>query len=109
VPATRSQPSWQTHERINLKILGYKYVIDYSNSVNDINTFGLFSSLDQKISIGNNLLEDQRASTVLHEVMEALNFHLNLDMEHHALTSLEAGLYTVLKENGVDLSKFGVK
>ena len=92
-----------------MKILGYTYKVDNTKSVNDMNTYGLFSATDQKISVGNNLSEEQRASTVLHEVIEALKFHLSIEIEHEALTALEAGLFTVLMDNGVDLTRFGVK
>jgi len=43
-------------------------------------------------------------SSVLHEMIEALNYHLDLKLQHETIMQLEAGLYQCLKDNGVDLS-----
>lgn len=40
---------------------------------------------------------------MLHEVLEALNYHLNLGLAHPAIQALEGGLYQVLTQNGVSL------
>ena len=41
---------------------------------------------------------------MLHEIIEAINYHLELEMEHNVRMGLEAALFQVLTANGVDLS-----
>jgi hypothetical protein len=40
----------------------------------------------------------------LHEVLELLNHHLGLELRESKILALEAGLYYVLTQNGVELS-----
>ncbi len=41
---------------------------------------------------------------MLHEILEVLDERMELGMEHRVIQSLEAGLYQVLNDAGVDLS-----
>jgi len=56
----------------------------------------------QHIRLSDDLGEDMRDSTLLHEIIEALNYHLELKLEHNQITSLEAGLYQTLKDNNLE-------
>ena len=38
-------------------------------------------------------------STLFHEIIEALNYQLELKLEHHQIQSLEAGLFSILTKN----------
>jgi hypothetical protein len=55
------------------------------------------------ISVANDLGDDQMRSTMLHEILEVLDYSLDLQLEHDTICQIEAGLYAVLKTNGVDL------
>lgn len=44
-------------------------------------------------------LVDMQTSTLLHEVIEALNFHMELKRRHQQISNLEVGLYQVLVDN----------
>lgn len=46
-------------------------------------------------------------STMIHEILEAINKHLELELDHKVISQLEAGFYGALKSGGVDLGKLG--
>ena len=93
-----------------LNILGYVYVLDTSQSIEDLKVAGRSSPLHQTIVLARELSAQQRQSTLLHEVLEVLNYHLGLELRESKILALEAGLYYVLTQNGVDLQPlFGGK
>ena len=69
-----------------------------------MDAMGRFQSRRQRLQIADDLAGDEQLSTILHEIIEALNYHLALDLPHNAIMGLEAGLYQVLVDSGVDLS-----
>lgn len=87
-----------------MKILGYNYTIDRSRSNDDIGTFGRHNGISFQIQIASDLTQQQAESTMLHEIIEAINFAMNLELGEHNIRVLEASLYQVLTANGVDLS-----
>lgn len=88
-----------------MKILGYKYTIDQSKDMDSIGgAFGQFHARTQTIQLANDADLQQVQSTLLHEIIEAINYHLQLKLEHPQIMGLEAGLYQVLVDNGVNLS-----
>lgn len=90
-----------------MKILGYNYRIERGVRVDEMDAYGRIDRRRQIITVASDLAEDGHASTLLHEILEALNYHLELKLEHRAIMSLEAGLFQVLTDNGVDLSPLG--
>ena len=51
--------------------------------------------------------KDLQESTLIHEIIEAINWELELNLEHNKITALESGLYQVLKDNKlIDFSKY---
>jgi len=87
-----------------MKILGYDYNLVYGNHEELLGVCGIHHATIQKIFIASYLCEQQKISTVLHEIIEALNYHLDLNIEHRSIMSLEAALMQVLTDSGVDLS-----
>lgn len=87
-----------------MKILGYTYTLVDDGEVDMMGAFGRLHTKGQKLQIASDLCQQQKVSSVLHEVMEALNYHLELKLEHQVIMSLEAALYQVFLDNGVDLS-----
>lgn len=88
-----------------MNILGYNYLVENNDAFVELDTwFGLHKAKNLQLLIRSDLCTEQKISTVLHEIIEALNFHLQLKLEHTAITGLEAGLYQVLTENGIDLA-----
>jgi hypothetical protein len=86
-----------------MKILGYEYKLVDDGDVDSMGAFGRFHSRSQKLQIAKDLCEQQIVSTTLHEVIEALNYHLEWKLEHSVIMGMEAALYQTLCENGVDL------
>jgi hypothetical protein len=88
-----------------LNILGYLYTLDSSKKLSDMGGNVGFCSFDLKeLVVANDVESDVRESTLLHEVIEALNYHLELKLKHNQIMALEVGLHQVLKDAGVDLS-----
>lgn len=82
----------------NIKILGHDYTVKLVD-LNETDTFGTMNSNTSTIRINQNKVQSQIESTLLHEIIEALNMDLELNLEHRQITGLEAGLYQVLKDN----------
>ena len=87
-----------------MKVLGYNYTLEYGQDRDRVGACGRVHSSKLYIQVANDMSKEQVVSTVLHEVIEALNFHLELGLGHAAIMGLEAGLFQVCKDNGVDLS-----
>ena len=83
-----------------MKILGYTYQVE----IVDSDAMGRFQARRQRLQIASDLAGDGKLSTLLHEIIEAINYHLGLNLPHRTIMALEAGLYQVLADNGVDLS-----
>lgn len=84
-----------------MKILGYNYALVTDT---DMEALGSMHSRSQRLKLATDMHPDQQLSTLLHEIIEALNYHLDLGIQHQTIMALEAGLYQVLADNGVDLS-----
>jgi hypothetical protein len=88
-----------------LFILGYEYTLSRAISVNnggyvavcDTDKFEITLQLEPQ----SRQLED---SALIHEVIEAGNGHLQLELSHNQIMGIEATVYSFLARNGVDLS-----
>lgn len=85
-----------------VKILG----IDYSVSFRDTEKSGEKSSCGHvnntlcMITIDSEMnCNEHKTSVLLHEIIEALNYRLELDLDHSKITCLEAGLIQVFYDN----------
>jgi hypothetical protein len=88
----------------NMKILGYEYKLDITQSARELDAIGKFFASELMIKISKDLPKNQLESTLLHEILEALNYHLDLKLEHDTIMRLETSLYTVLSDNGVSFA-----
>lgn len=86
-----------------MKILGYQYKIVKKHSDN-IEGLGYCKSTQLQIDINEKQAPQQLESTMLHEMLHALSYHLHLELSEQQVMSLEAGLYQSLIDNGIDLS-----
>ena len=87
-----------------MKILGYNYRIEIDKTLNELGGVGRHHADRLLIQIAKDLDWQQAESTILHEILEALNFAMQWELPHKDLSALEATLYQTLKANGVDLS-----
>ena len=87
-----------------MNILGYDYTVVEDGDSDMIGAYGRYHGKNQVLQIASGLTEQQRVSTVLHEILEAINFHLQLKLEHNVIMSLETAVFQALTANGIDLS-----
>lgn len=87
-----------------MNILGYDYEVDIASKEEDIGSMGRMHGQSLVIQIANDLVIQQQQSTLIHEIIEVINFHLQLRLRHDVISALETGLYQTLVSNGVDLS-----
>jgi hypothetical protein len=90
-------------EVCSLDILGYEYRVCMRRAAT-CTAPGQCYSLDQTIFVRADLGEQAATSTLLHEIIEAVVYHLSMDLDNSKIMPLEAGLYQALTRNGVDLS-----
>ena len=94
----------------NVRILGINYpveVIDMQLAAGNHNA-GSMDTTGCKIFVSSsiNTPEHQKA-VLLHEIIEALNYRLELNLEHAKITQLESGLFSVFQDNPELLKLFG--
>lgn len=86
-----------------IKILAHTYNIEMApNMFLESNSMGTCCSNLLKIKIASCTPESQQADTLLHEIIEALNYQLELSLEHNVIASLTAGLLAVIRDNSID-------
>lgn len=84
-----------------IKILGHYIDIIVQNRLNEAGTNKLGTDVGSmnKIFINSDQAASQQESTLLHEIIENINWQLNLGFEEKTICQLEAALYQVLKDN----------
>ena len=89
-----------------IKILGHGYTVDLSQRLDEMRGNVGVCDLDYlTIKIANDAPQDVKESTLLHELIEAINYHLELKLKHKQIMGLEVGLYQIFSENGINLGK----
>lgn len=85
-----------------IKILGHNYNIKWSKDrckeTGSANP-GTSWAKNTTIWIDGSWSQPQQEASLIHEIIECLNYHLEMDLEHRKIQSLEAGIYQVLKDN----------
>ena len=84
-----------------IDLFGYSYSIDQSKTYDEIGAFGRYHSRLQKIQIAKDISNNQKESTLLHEVLHLISFHLQLDLSENQVAGLETGLYEFLQSNDI--------
>lgn len=54
-----------------------------------------------KIFINSKMNKDQKDSTLIHEILEAINIMYELKLKHNQISILESTLYQVFKDNKI--------
>ena len=85
-----------------MKILGHKYecVLRGERDISE-NICGSTSADRQQISVAHRLKKSDQDAVLMHEIIEALNYRLELELPHAKITTLGEGLYQVLADNGM--------
>lgn len=79
-----------------IKIAGHHFTVDYVDGLADS---GSTDTALNKILINKNLSKSNQESTILHEIIEAVNFIYDLKLEHQTIQTIEAALYQIYKDN----------
>ena len=85
-----------------LDILGQDFKIKKMKSLSDENgqvLCGCSIAVAQEIHINTSFPQEVQECTLIHEIVETLNTMLELELPHPTISSLETGLYQVLKTN----------
>ena len=85
-----------------IKILGHIYEVilrDRETEDGGERNPGTCDNKFCRIWIDNTWAESQQEETLLHEICEAINFILDLELDHKQLTSIAASFYQVFKDN----------
>ena len=90
-----------------IKIGSYYYEIrECDNLARDCSSLGESCGNSLKISIDSGICEDLKTATLIHEIVEQLNFIYELNLEHNVITILGNTLHQVLKENENLIKKY---
>ena len=75
------------------KICGYKYKVEYvDDKMRDGDEVGSCNFRKQLITIDINQCEEGQKSTYLHERIEAVNYHYELNLPHSVISILETAM-----------------
>ena len=86
-----------------LKIGGQIFTVTIENRSKEsgIDKLGTCYGSKNRIWLDTEQPETQMESTLIHEIIEALNWQLNIGLEERQICQIEAGLYQVFKDNKI--------
>lgn len=65
----------------------------------DKNALGYSSGNALEIHIDSTIPQQNQETTLLHEILEQINYRYELGLEHQQITILESALYQVIQDN----------
>jgi hypothetical protein len=84
-----------------MKILGHEYSIEYIPNLGDrADAAGICDSDKLEILIDATAPESRQQEAMLHEAIEAINYHAELKLKHNVISLLSECLFQVFKDNG---------
>jgi hypothetical protein len=86
-----------------MKLFGCNYNVKYVDDLEELGSEGISSSGKRTIYLASGATYERAASTMLHELIEVANAHLELELPHHVIACLETALFDALHSNGVSL------
>lgn len=87
-----------------MNILGYTYAVKRGATVDEVGAMGKMIPSSLTILVASDLTQQQIESTLIHEIIEAVNHALDLGLAHNQVCAVEVALYGALTAAGVDLS-----
>ena len=81
------------------RILGHNFIVSYHPSSDLDGDMGDMIPADLSIRINAEQHDSVQASVLLHEIIEAINSLMRLNMRHHQIEMLEVGLIQVARDN----------
>jgi len=90
----------------SLNILGHDYSVTLrENMARDSDRMGQCSSNRLAIEIDPSLPAQNQESVLIHEILEAIDFLLELDLPHVMISQIGTALYQVLKDNNLQFNR----
>ena len=86
-----------------LKVFSTLVTINEVNGLTaEVGNLGQYSSIGNRIDIDSSLPEEIKMQTVLHEIIELVNHHLEIGIpEHRMITQLATALHQIITENNL--------
>lgn len=81
-----------------IRILGKNYRVI---GTDDATIHGETTFMDSTIAINNSLQLDSKQETLLHEIIEVINFNTELKLKHNQIQAISSCIYSVLKDNNL--------
>ena len=79
---------------------GIDYDVVFSNKLSrDLGKSGQFNPPSCEITIDSTLPLQRQADTLIHEIVEQINYDLNLELGHDKITGIASGIFSVLRDN----------
>jgi len=71
----------------------------------EFEVLGYYNHKKNKIHLWTKLLGTRKAATLLHEILEAINWQNDLEMNHTQISTLAESLLTLFLQNDLDFKK----
>ena len=84
-----------------LSVLGVESAV-VLGTLDDLDAGGTWRASDGRLCLAMDRPETQVAETFLHEIIEALNYSLELELKHTRIQALSSGVFAVMRDNGLD-------
>jgi hypothetical protein len=86
-----------------MKILGRSYTVKHVRHLAESSLLGQHIAATREILLEEGMTHDEEVSTAFHEILEAINNLLELDLEHKTITAIETGLTSVFLDTSIDM------
>lgn len=82
-----------------IRIGGVPHRVERVPAININGAMGQYNSRTCTISIADDLTPESGGSTLLHEVIEAINYQMDIGLKHRQIMALEHGLWQALQDH----------
>lgn len=83
-----------------IKMGGYTIQVEQVHDLmNDRQELGVYYPRTQTINMDADCTDQLKDEILIHELLEAIKFHYNLELEHHELSIISTVLHQVLRDN----------
>ena len=82
-----------------LNIGGQHYKVELKSFIDGQDCSGYTHLEMNRILINKDMVKRQQETTLIHEIIEVINFQYELNLSHNVIQSLEAAMYQTLKDN----------
>ena len=89
----------------SIKVLGHEYSVIKEPHLFKRTEAGACCPGTLEIRIDSTFAESKQAETFMHEIFEAMKYHLQSDMQHETITQLSELLFSIVRRNGLDFRK----